>query len=84
MVGINSNELIVRQMNAERENKHFTKWSEKAKSNVIRKCGLASSNYKNKTERIGILTHLYNTKLPVHPPEVQRQIRLLGLPPSDV
>ena len=82
MAGIYSKDVITRMMNAERENKHFTKWSEQAKKNVIRKCGLALSKCKNKSERNTMLTHLYNTKLPVDPTEVQRQIRLLGLPPS--
>ena len=82
MADIYRKDVINRMMNAERDNKHFTKWSEQAKKNVIHKCGLALSKCKNKSERNTMLTHLYNTKLPVDPTEVQRQIRLLGLPPS--
>ena len=82
MADIYSKDIITRMMNAERENKHFTKWSEEAKKNAIRKCGIASSKFKNKTERDTMLTHLHSTNLPVDPSEVQRQIRLLGLPPS--
>ena len=55
------------------------------KRKVMRFASVVSHHPITRTKRIASaswLIYIIPSKLPVHPPEVQRQIRLLGLPPS--
>lgn len=77
-----SDVLIASWINGPLGKKHFSTWTADLQKSAIQQCGLASSKYTNAEKRNSILGHLANTKLPTNPAEVQRQIRLLGLPPS--
>ena len=82
MSGSASDVLIADWINGPLGKKHFSAWTADFQKKAIQECGLASSKYGNAEKRISILGHLASTKLPTNPTEVQRQIRLLGLPPS--
>ena len=82
MVGITSAQHIRELINKDLNKRHFSKWSEDLKKQVIRQCGLASSKYGNRAKRNAILQHLSEVELPLDAVQVQRETDRLGLPPS--
>ena len=79
---MNSAQHISALIDKDLNHRHFTKWSEDLKKQVIRECGLASSNYGNRKKRNDILQTLATTELPLDAVQVQRLTDRLGLPPS--
>ena len=79
---MNSAQHIRSLIDKDLNGRYFTKWSEDLKKKVIRECGLASSQYGNRTKRDKILQTLATTELPLDAVQVQRLTDGLGLPPS--
>ena len=82
MSGQTTKQLIGELLEADLGKRHFSKWTAKEQQEAIRRCGLSSSQFGNKSERIAILTHLHSTPLPTEHLCVLRLIADLGLPPS--
>ena len=82
MSGQTTKQLIDELLAADLGKRHFSKWTAKEQEELIRRCGLSPSQFKNKAERITILTHLHTTPLPTEHLCVLRLIADLGLPPS--
>ena len=64
--------------------RHFSVWTSNEQDEVIRRWGLTSSQFKNRTEAATILTHLHTTELPTDHLglAVLNLIAELGLTPS--
>ena len=77
-----SKTLIDELLAADLGKRHFSVWTSKEQHEAIRRCGLASSQFKNRTESTAILTHLHTTDLPTDHLAVLHLIAELGLPPS--
>ena len=77
-----SNELLDNLLAADLGKRHFSKWTAKEQEEAIRRCGLSSAQFNNKSERIKILEHLHATALPIDRLPVLRLIADFGLPPS--
>ena len=82
MDGQTSKHLIDELISTDLGKRHFSKWTGKEQEEAIRRCGLSSSKFANKRERIAILSHLHTTPLPTEHLCVLRLIADLGLPPS--
>lgn len=82
MAGMTSNQLLDELIASDLAKRHFANWTAKEQEAAIRRCGLASSRFHNKSERTSILCNLHATALPIDPAEVDRLIIGLGLPPS--
>ena len=77
-----SKALIEELLAADLGDRHFSVWTLKEQGETIKRCGLASSQFKNRTEMTEILTILHETELPTDHFEVLTLIADLGLPPS--
>ena len=77
-----SKTLIDELLAADLGKRHFSVWTIKEQHEAIKRCGLASSQFKNRTESTAILTHLHTTELPTVHLAVLHLIAEFGLPPS--
>lgn len=77
-----SKALIDELLAADLGKRHFSVWTSKEQDEAIRRCGLASSQFANRTEATAILTHLHTTDLPTDHLAVLLLIAEFGLPPS--
>ena len=77
-----SKTLIGELLGADLGNRHFSVWTLKEQHEAIRRCGLASSQCKSRTEATAMLRHLHTTDLPTDHLAVLHLIAELGLPPS--
>ena len=77
-----SKALIEELLAADLGDRHFSVWTLKEQGEAIKRCGLASSQFKNRTETTEILTILHETELPTDHLTVLTLIAELGLPPS--
>ena len=71
------NELVA----ADIGERHFSIWTKKEQDEVIRRYGLSSSQFKNRTEAATILTHLHTIDFQTDHLAVLTLIDELGLPP---
>ena len=58
---------------------HFRMWSPKLQIAAIQACGLASSNYRKKEEKLDVLGRLATCKLPIDPDEVKHGLERRGI-----
>lgn len=75
-----SKQLVTRWMNPESGFSHYGTWQAKKQNDLIRACGLAYRQYRNKTSRNEIIEKLLNNELPLDPEEVKRELDRRSIP----
>ena len=73
---------IARRTSCARGKRHFTKWINKELNEAIQACGLASSQFGNKTDKCDIVKHLAITDLPTNMGKVWQKIQADNINPT--
>ena len=77
-----SKQLVTRWMNPESGFSHFGTWRAKRQQDLIRACGLAYRQYRNKPSRYEVIDKLLMADLPLDAEEVKRELDRRGIPHS--